>query len=143
MKRIISKIVVIFAACIVLYAGDSIIEDFKASSNGSVISLEWRSTGEGTVQKYEIEKKSTSTGYSWLENVQPKGYAAYYKYDDRDVAMKLAESKSPSVLGGNQYSYRIKVVYKDNTYSYTGEVNVVHKVSGIKKTWGMIKDMFK
>jgi hypothetical protein len=41
------------------------------------------------------------------------------------------------------YSYRIKVIAFDNSVSYSNIVSVSHSVSGIRRTWGMIKEMFR
>ena len=48
-----------------------------------------------------------------------------------------------SVSAESEYSYRLKVFFKDHTYKYSDEINVTHKTSSIRRTWGMIKEMFK
>ncbi|MBE2279223.1 MAG: hypothetical protein IAE91_02440 [Ignavibacteriaceae bacterium] len=47
--------------------------------------------------------------------------------------------KSSDVL----YIYRLKIIDKDNTQAYSKEISVNHAVSGVKKTWGSIKAMFR
>jgi hypothetical protein len=47
-----------------------------------------------------------------------------------------------SVAQGN-LSYRLRIVRDDQSAGYSNTVTVTHSVSGIKRTWGMIKEMFR
>ena len=53
------------------------------------------------------------------------------------------DANGDKVLSKNNFAYRIKILKKDNSIAYSNNVNVVHSLSGIQKTWGMIKEMFR
>ena len=43
------------------------------------------------------------------------------------------------------YKYRIEIVDKDGSLSYSKEMSVLHNngISGVKRTWGSIKALFR
>jgi len=41
------------------------------------------------------------------------------------------------------FIYRLKIVDTNGQASYSNEVSVSHNVSGVKRTWGSIKAMFR
>jgi hypothetical protein len=53
------------------------------------------------------------------------------------------EKSDPTTLNKNFYSYRLKAVYTNGSSHYSDEVRVNHTINSIRRTWGMIKEMFK
>ncbi|TAL68431.1 MAG: hypothetical protein EPN82_10580 [Bacteroidetes bacterium] len=123
-----------------LFAVDSLFEFFKANSDGKNITIEWKSTDESTVSRYELERTNTGNNYVYLATQMAKGSYFSYKYVDEDAFMKDGNTGTQS---RNIYFYRIKIVKKDNSISYSNSVTVTHNISGIRRTWGMIKEMFR
>jgi len=86
--------------------------------------------------------KRTSTGDAFrsIANIEPKGAQTTYRFIDENALMKGGNNEQ---ILGKMYSYRIKVIAFDNSVSYSNIVSVSHSVSGIRRTWGMIKEMFR
>lgn len=106
----------------------------EARSNGSSITVSWVTDDEQNVVRFEIERRlGTASDFMYLATVQPKG-PSLYEFADHS-ALKIATSL---------YQYRIKVVFSGGRQPlYVGPVTVSHTVSGVRKTWGSIKAMFR
>jgi hypothetical protein len=141
MKKLKITILMIILSAVTLFAADGFISYFNASSDGSKIKVEWRTNDESQIQKFEIERALKSQSYTKITTIDAKGYSSVYSYLD-DEAYKES-LKDASLQSTNLYSYRIKIIKKDNSGEYSNSINVSHSVSGIKRTWGMIKEMFK
>jgi len=125
----------------ILFAGDTQLEYFRANSDGKVITIEWKAPSETAISDYEIERAAPSKFFEKIHSVQAKNTPNVdYSYIDDEAYYKDTDTKI--INSDDVYSYRIKIVYKDNTYSYSNTINVEHKVSSIRRTWGMIKQMF-
>jgi len=141
MKRTFS-VVAVFALCILfIYADQSVIETIKATSNDSSVNVEWRTRSEVNISRFEIERSSSSNAFTMIGVEKAKGVAASYIYRDSDSFMKSLTSNE--LQAKNTLAYRIKIVYSDGSSSVSDEVVVTHNMSSIKRTWGMIKEMFK
>lgn len=130
---------VFLASLVFLFANEEVINYLNASSNGNRIKIEWKTNDIAGVQKYEIERSSKHHTFTKLSEVTAKANLNSYTYYDESALKQKAEEFQVSTL----YSYRIKVVYKDNSSSYSNIINVTHSTSGVKRTWGMIKEMFR
>ena len=132
-------IITIFFAGVILLKGDLVV-DFLATSDGTTITLKWKSTDERAVAHYEIERSSPNQPWTLVKVQETKGTGYQYVYNDDDAFMKKG---STGLLQNTVFNYRIKILKFDNTFEYTNDITVIHSVSGIKRTWGMIKEMFK
>ncbi|MFQ5754391.1 MAG: hypothetical protein ACE5HI_20630, partial [bacterium] len=56
-----------------------------------------------------------------------------YMYKDKSVFKQLDRS----------YFYRLKIVDKDNSFSYSKVISVKPTISSARQTWGSIKAMFR
>ncbi len=139
MKKALKALIVVAIAFSSVFASDSIINYLNASSNGDRIKIEWKSNDEVAVQKYEIERTSKNQVYTKISDIDAKGYSTSYSYYDESALKQKNEDLQSATL----YSYRIKIIQKDKSVSYSNVVNVSHATSGIKRTWGMIKEMFR
>ncbi|MBI5325350.1 MAG: hypothetical protein HZB41_08795 [Ignavibacteriae bacterium] len=132
--------ILILLATASLFAVDNILDSFNARSDGKNIIIDWRSTDESNIGRYELERTNSSNNFTYLAAQSPKGSYFTYKYVDEEAFMKDDNTGTQSK---NIYSYRIKIVKKDNSVSYSNIITVTHNVSGIRRTWGMIKEMFR
>lgn len=130
-----------------LFAADSIFSSFTASSNGTYVTVEWRTITENGLARFEIERSNSGSSYVKIADESAKGYSSTYKYVDSDALMKPAETDTEKfaekVLSKNNYSYRLRAVYSNGSSSYTDEVKVSHNINSVRRTWGMIKEMFR
>lgn len=141
--KVKSLIVVIFIAVTgILFAKEDLIGYFAAKSDGSDISIEWRSNDESNIKRFELERSSSSAAYKRIKTEFSSGQPSFYQYTDREAFLKQS-GNNDQIQEKTAYTYRIKVIKNDNSDYYTDEVTVTHNVSSIRRTWGMIKEMFR
>ena len=106
----------------------------QANSDGVNVTLRWITDDEANVAYFEVERRSGTDGaFISLAAVDPKG-ASLYEFIDNSAFRKTA----------TLYQYRVKIVYTNGTNpTYTGILTVSHTVSGVRRTWGSIKSMFR
>ncbi len=125
-----------------LYAADSILSSFTAKSNGEEIRVEWSSMEESNLLHYELERSNGDDAFKRIATEKAKGNPSHYKYID-DEALAKNQGNDDSPMSKNLYSYRLKIVYQNKKPEYSDKVYVVHEISSINRTWGMIKEMFR
>ncbi|NWG27944.1 MAG: hypothetical protein HXY48_05345 [Ignavibacteriaceae bacterium] len=132
MKIRFSQILITLLAATAIFAG-TFLEYFHGRSEGEDIRLEWKTKEEVNLQHFKIERKTPQSSFVEIATVEPKGSNSYYSYVDQ------------SVYKGNNmiFIYRLKIVDTNGQYAYSNEVSVSHSVSGVKRTWGSIKAMFR
>lgn len=131
-KKLTLYILFIFAVS-TSFAG-AFLEFFQAKSENSNIKLEWKTSDESNVQSFVIERRTAqSNTFSTIQSISPKGSNSYYSFVDE------AAYKEQDVV----FSYRLKIVDNNGTATYSAERYVSHSISGVKRTWGTIKAMFR
>jgi hypothetical protein len=115
-----------------VYAG-AFLDYFHGHSEGEDIRLEWKTGEEVNLKHFKIERRTYQNSFTELATIEPEGSNSYYSYIDQSAY------KTTDVV----FIYRLKIVDNDNQVSYSSEVTVSHSVSGVKRTWGSIKAMFR
>lgn len=116
-----------------LFAGAELLKFTGKSQNGNVV-LTWEVRSEVNLKNYAVERKTVNGNFVEIASIQPEN-KSIYEYTD-ETAYK---SSSASI-----YVYRIKIVDNSGSVSYSNETTVYNNgVSGIKKTWGSIKALFR
>ncbi|OGU41404.1 MAG: hypothetical protein A2X61_13130 [Ignavibacteria bacterium GWB2_35_12] len=138
--KIKTAILLLCFATASLIAGDNLLDSFNAKSDGKNITIEWKSADESSVSRYELERTNSANNFTYLTSQDAKGSYYSYKYVDEEAFMK---DDNTGTQNKSIYTYRLKIVKKDNSVSYSNNVTVTHNVSGIRRTWGMIKEMFR
>jgi hypothetical protein len=141
MKSKLIIIVILFAA-VALYAGQQILDSFTAKSDGKVITLEWKSNDESSIKSYSLERSGAEQFYREISNMDAKGSNSYYRFVDEDAFLK-GVVKADKIQNDNVYYYRLKIVSSNGAHNYSDKIYVTHNVSSIRRTWGMIKEMFR
>lgn len=140
MKKLFS-VVVLFLGWAVLFGNETYIESVSATSNGKDIIVEFKTNNEKNISKFEVERSVNNGTFKKIGSIEAKGFPSFYKYVDYEAFLK--DGTNDGEITKNNYSYRIKIVFNDNSFSFTNSVNVSHSVNGIYRTWGMIKAMFR
>ena len=140
--RIKIFILSLILSCTSLFAAEISLDYLTAKSDGKTITIEWKSAAETGITRYEVERASTDQQYRYIAQIDARGGQNSYRYTDEDAFMKL-NGENPSVAQLTKYSYRLKYVGSDNSVSYSNTVSVAHNVSGVRRTWGMIKEIFR
>lgn len=141
MKRL-SIILALLACVLTAEAVQVTLQYFQAKSNGNSIVVEWKSTVESDVAAYDVERAGADNVFRYVGSVSAKGSNQSYSYTD-DEAFGKRDGTNDGSVARNYFTYRLKIVTTDKNASYSNSVGVVHNVSGIKRTWGMIKEMFR
>lgn len=113
--------------------GGAFLDFINAKNEGENVRIEWKTSDEKNVKEFVVERKTYQGEFNALETIKPQGPNSYYSYLDQN-AYKVTD-----VI----FIYRIKIIDNDNAVSYTKEVSVSHNISGVKRTWGSIKAMFR
>jgi hypothetical protein len=106
---------------------------FSAKSDGANVKVEWTSGDESDVNHYSILRKTPQTPYIEIATIQPKGDNSYYSYEDQSLY------KTKDII----FIYQLKTVFNSKSPIFSKEVSVSPNISGIKRTWGSIKAMFR
>ncbi len=121
-------------AFISINLGSAFIQFFVANSNGENITLSWQSTNEQNVKEYEILRGPDKDNLIAIATVPAKGSNSSYVFYDKS-AYKTAASF---------YAYGLVIVDTDGSKSEPMYTFVSHDgVSGVKRTWGSIKALFR
>lgn len=132
MKIKVSYILIILLTATAVLAG-TFLEYFQGRSEGEDIRLEWKTREEVNLQHFKVERKTPQSSFVDIATIQPKGSNSYYNYLDQSAY------KSDNML----FVYRLRIVDTNGQDAYSNEVSVSHSVSGVKRTWGSIKAMFR
>lgn len=140
MKRLFISLAMLLCV-LTVQAVQITLQYFQAKSNGNSIVVEWKSTVEADVVAYDVERAGADNVFRYVGSVSAKGSNQSYSYTDDEAFGK--RDGNDGAVAKNYFTYRLKVVTSDKNASYSNTVGVVHNVSGIKRTWGMIKEMFR
>lgn len=107
----------------------------KAMPHGDEIRIEWQTSTESGIQSFEIERKSDEVPeFRRLTRVDPKGSGSTYIYIDDGAFYRSNSSK--------RFTYRVKAV-GGQVQQYSPSISITHEVSSVRKSWGMIKELFR
>ncbi len=141
MKRIIF-LIILTVTTITLLATNNLINSFRAFSNGSNITVEWRTNDETNLKQFELQRSSNNSIYTKIKTIDPNNKASDYKYVDEEALFKN-DGNDPKTQSGKVYSYRLKMLFNDGTVDYSESISVTHQTNSIRRTWGMIKELFR
>lgn len=139
MRKVIVLSVMVFAV-FMLMATDSIISSFRAFANGANITIEWATNDETNIQSYTLQRSANSSTFKTIKYFQANGKSSEYKYIDEEAFMKGGET---STQAEKIYAYRIKITFANGNTQYTDQITVINQTNSIRRTWGMIKEMFR
>jgi hypothetical protein len=111
----------------------------QAKSDGSTITIWWETDDVSGIQSFKVLRSiSPLSGYEVAGTVYPKEGATLYSFEDDQPFMKTT----------TLYYYRIETVGTSGSQSYEPSLDgsgvaVDHTTSGVRRTWGSIKAMFR
>ncbi len=120
-----------------LFAGGKITK-FTLEPGFNRVVVKWEVENETGVEKYVVQRSFDNNNFSNLADVEPKKTnerIKKYQYVDKTVFKVSA--------GGRTFFYRLKIVNKDKSVTYSKVEHVTPTVSSARQTWGMIKAMFR
>ncbi len=132
MKNRYTAIFIILLIVSTAFAG-ALLDYFHAQNDGDNVKLEWKTTTESNLANFVIQRRTPDSQFIDLATLNPKGNNSVYTYIDQ-AAYKMADLV---------FVYRLKIADNDGSLSYSNEVSVSPNISGVKRTWGSIKAMFR
>ncbi len=130
-------------ACIALFlfvlkstASAQIIDpsSFKATNADADVIVSWKTLDETNVKEFRIDRHSSDDPEYITLGTVAAAHLSSYSFRDR-----TAFKKATSI-----YYYRLVIVFNDNTTQvFANEASIDHTVSGVRRTWGSIKSMFR
>lgn len=121
------------------------IDSFSARPDGDGITLEWHSQIETGITSYTVQRSDVQSpdDFQTAGNVAATGSSSYYKFHDSPVgAAPLAGQNGNMRTLSDAFRYRLQINLSSGDVSYSQTVNVTKPSSGVRRTWGMIKEMF-
>lgn len=109
------------------------VSDFTAVIDGSSIILSWKSGSEVNLSDYCIQRSFDGRNYYDISVIKPEGNNHNYRYTDQDLYKEAFRT----------YYYRIELRMKRGPVQYSQTREVTLSFSGIQRTWGSIKAMFR
>lgn len=129
------------------FAFTEVLTYLKGHAETDAIVIEWQSANEEGVKNFAIERSEIkSNDFEELATIATTGANSTYRY--RDAAVNgMAPQGGSGGMGAKTpladlYKYRIKINYAD-AVSYSNSITVTRPSSVVKRTWGMIKEMFR
>lgn len=123
------------AAALTANAAGDIFNYIKASSQGDQIVIQWQTTSEAGIHSFEIERKSEEvTDFRRVGRIDAKGNGSTYQYTDNGAFFKTESAR--------QFTYRVKAV-GPSVEQYSVTSTATHEVSSVRRSWGMIKELFR
>jgi hypothetical protein len=122
------------------------VDTFTAQPDGDGITLNWQSEIETGISRYTVQRENitSTTDFQDVGTVATTGNYSYYKFHDSHL--------SAAPLGGqgggsaqplsDAFKYRLEIDLASGDVSYSSTVSVTKPSSGVRRTWGMIKEMF-
>lgn len=141
MKKLLAALILPF----VLLAQIAQFDYIKAKSLGDDVVLEWSMKDELNVEYFKVQKKlveSESNQYIYITGkIETKGNGAYYRHTDEDSF--YSKQSRDRIQSDKVKAYRIEATTVSGEKIYSDDTFVTHNVSSVRKTWGMLKEMFR
>ena len=141
MKRLLFLTIMIVSS-LAIYATSTVITSFRALSNGSNITIEWTTSNETNIKSFEIQRSSNSSPFKKIKTIEANGKPSEYKFIDEEAFMKGGDEDTKP-QADKIYTYRLKIIMNNGSEDYSDPISVVNQTNSIRRTWGMIKEMFR
>lgn len=144
-KGLIIVSILLIGATVAQAVSNGVLDYFSGRMEGDAISLEWKSSIETGLKHYVVERTTNKTqDYKEVGTIKALGSFATYRHKDVRPAFNVQAGEmqefQPEPMA-DLYKYRLKLIY-DKEISYSQTISVSKPSSGVKRTWGMIKEMF-
>lgn len=139
MKKII-YISFFLITAITLLASSLDFSRINARPEGDNVVVEWILGSEAKVKSFELYRANNGI-FTKIADKEAKGDNTSYKHIDVEAFIKNA--KNVQVQEQIDLKYKIKVRFENGTSEDSEDILISHNVSSVKRTWGMIKELFR
>jgi len=130
-----TKLSILFITILVsaVYANIVFLE-YTATPATNKVTLTWVTKSEPKVSRFVIYRSSDDKTFNEIGSISAKGVGVQYKFVDENVIFK----------GSETFFYKVSAVdSRDSMIEETESLIVNPNISGIFRTWGAIKAMFR
>jgi hypothetical protein len=134
MQNILRSFFIILILTTILFAG-TIFEQYSVTPETNKVTITWRTTSEVNVASFIIRRSLDNNDYQEIGRISASGEASEYNYVDDNVYFKTTQT----------YFYKIRAVNSagDQLEETDQALMANPNISGIFRTWGAIKSMFR
>ena len=130
LKKITFFILILFSVAL---AG-SVFQEYSATPSTNQVVLNWKTISETNVDKFKVMRSTDDQLFVEIGNLTVKGAGNEYEYIDENVIFKASQT----------FFYKIRAVKSNGTLVEETQSLIVNpNISGIYRTWGAIKAMFR
>lgn len=136
-RRSVAAVVaaLIVGSAVSLVAMQGVFNYVKAMPQGDEVSIQWQTSNEYGVQSFEIERRSEDVNeFRRMGRIDARGAGSTYTYVDDGAFYKSN--------GNKHFTYRVKAI-GTSVQQYSPTITITHDVSGVRKSWGMLKELFR
>ena len=118
-----------------VFAGGNVtFSEYNAQPGANKVYISWATQNEQEVKYFSIQRSNDDSKYTELTQINPHGPGYHYEYEDQNVLFK----------GNGALFYKITAISSDGTQIGQTSIMMVHpNISGIFRTWGAIKAVFR
>lgn len=113
------------------------IMDLSAIPGTDMIQITWKVVSGDGISSFVVQKSTDGVNWSDIGVVSYAGDNEVYQFTDTDVLMKNVNDANSS------FYYRLKIQLTNNTTDYSDPIAASPRYSGIYRTWGSLKAMFR
>lgn len=140
--KIMKIIILLLMTTCLATAQSNYLSYFNAKSDGKNITVEWKTLDESQISRFEVERAGNDNIFKYVHSLEKKGIGYSYQFIDED-AFRRSDNGEITTQSKTTFSYRLKIIKLDGSNIYSNSIFVAHNVSSIRRTWGMIKEMFR
>lgn len=128
-----------------IYATTILLNYFNARTDGKAVTIEWKANLEDGLKFYELERSEDNNYFKKVFIQKPRGASFSYRFVDEDALKEGSEVnvKENKLQNSVSYSYRLKMTFEDGDTKYSDLTYVSNNVNSVRRTWGMLKEMFR
>lgn len=134
----------------VFMQAQAVIEIFMARSDGRAVTVEWRTSKETDVAMYEVERSPVNQNdFKKIGSISARNMPQSYRFVDETALAAYnggagnGSTNGSTTQSGSVYVYRLKIIDTADRVTYSNTISVTHTISSVRRTWGMIKEMFR
>jgi len=117
----------------VAFAGTVFIE-YNAEPGNNKVTITWRTGSETGVDQFKIQRSTDDNLFIEVGSVNKQGDGSQYEFVDDNVIFK----------GSQTFFYKIRAIKSNGSLvEESGSFPANPNISGIYRTWGAIKAMFR
>lgn len=132
MKRVLKILALIFP--LFLYADSvNIFSECSAIPETNRVTITWVTESETTIRYFAVLRSNDDATYIELKRISPKGPGSRYEFVDENVMFK----------GVTVLFYKVRALDETGKIIQESSLIVHPNISGIFRTWGAIKAMFR